>query len=189
MRYDILPNLTFTAGGRVFYAANSLKGFFGFSDGYSSHTGVSQCFAPTSVAHAARAPNLDKIVYESGFTHKLNLSWKIDDDHLVYATWSTGFRPGGVNRRGTIPPYKPDRLTNYEIGWKTILVRQHAALQRRDLSRGLEQFPVLVPRPQLLHRNPQRRRRAHLGRGERCRLATDRRTDASAVPRPTPMPI
>jgi outer membrane receptor protein involved in Fe transport len=38
---------------------------------------------------------------------------------MVYATWSTGFRPGGVNRRGTIPPYQPDRLTNYEIGAKT----------------------------------------------------------------------
>jgi iron complex outermembrane receptor protein len=40
---------------------------------------------------------------------------------MVYATWSKGFRPGGVNRNGggTIPPYKPDYLTNYELGWKT----------------------------------------------------------------------
>jgi outer membrane receptor protein involved in Fe transport len=125
----------FTAGGRVFYAANSLKGFFGFSDVYSSHTGVSQCFAPTSV-HTGPCTNLDKIVYESGFTHKLNLSWKIDDDHLVYATWSTGFRPGGINRRGTIPPYKPDRLTNYELGWKTSwfdnTLRFNGAVYRED---------------------------------------------------------
>jgi outer membrane receptor protein involved in Fe transport len=118
LSYDITPSLTFTAGGRVFYAANSLKGFFGFSAGYSSHTGVSQCFAPTSVDNGP-CTNLDKSVYESGFTHRLNLSWKIDDDKMVYATWSTGFRPGGVNRRSTIPPYRPDRLTNYEVGWKT----------------------------------------------------------------------
>jgi len=120
LSYDILPNLTFTAGGRVFYAANSLVGFFGFSDVYSSHTGVSQC-DPNNPIRIGRAPctDLDKKVYESGFTHKLNLSWQIDDDHMVYATWSTGFRPGGINRRGTIPPYRPDRLTNYEIGWKT----------------------------------------------------------------------
>ncbi len=38
---------------------------------------------------------------------------------MLYATWSEGFRPGGVNRRGTFPPYKADFLTNYEIGWKT----------------------------------------------------------------------
>jgi outer membrane receptor protein involved in Fe transport len=135
LSYDILPNLTFTAGGRVFYAANSLKGFFGFSAAYSSHTGVSQCFAPTSV-HTGPCTDVDKSVYESGITHKLNLSWKIDDDHLVYATWSTGFRPGGVNRRGTIPPYRPDRLTNYEIGWKSSwfdnTLRFNGALYRED---------------------------------------------------------
>ena len=40
---------------------------------------------------------------------------------MVYATWSKGFRPGGINRNGggKLPPYKPDYLTNYEIGWKT----------------------------------------------------------------------
>jgi outer membrane receptor protein involved in Fe transport len=38
---------------------------------------------------------------------------------MFYATWSEGFRPGGVNRRGTFPPYKADFLTNYELGWKT----------------------------------------------------------------------
>ncbi|MEI9991936.1 MAG: TonB-dependent receptor [Rhizomicrobium sp.] len=118
LAYDVLPKLTVTLGGRVFYAANSLKGFFGFSDDYSSHTGVSQCFAPTSVDNGP-CTNLDKSVYESGFTHKINVSYKFDDDRMLYATWSTGFRPGGVNRRGTIPPYQPDRLTNYEIGWKT----------------------------------------------------------------------
>lgn len=38
---------------------------------------------------------------------------------MVYATWSQGYRPGGINRRGTLPPYKSDFLTNYELGWKT----------------------------------------------------------------------
>ena len=135
LSYDILPNLTFTAGGRVFYAANSLKGFFGFSAGYSSHTGESQCTEPTTV-DAGPCTDVDKTVYESGFTHKLNLSYKIDSDHLVYATWSTGFRPGGVNCRGSLGPYQPDRLTNYEIGWKTSWfdnsLRFNGAIYRED---------------------------------------------------------
>ena len=38
---------------------------------------------------------------------------------MIYATWSQGFRPGGINRRGSLPPYKSDFLTNYELGWKT----------------------------------------------------------------------
>ncbi|WP_116092088.1 TonB-dependent receptor [Sphingomonas crusticola] len=56
---------------------------------------------------------------DDGFIHKLNLTWKVDPDHMVYATWSRGFRPGGINRRGSLEPYKPDYLTNYEVGWKT----------------------------------------------------------------------
>jgi outer membrane receptor protein involved in Fe transport len=56
---------------------------------------------------------------DDGLIHRLNLTWKVDPDHLLYATWSRGFRPGGINRRGTLEPYKPDYLVNYEIGWKT----------------------------------------------------------------------
>ncbi|HEY0105794.1 MAG TPA: TonB-dependent receptor [Rhizomicrobium sp.] len=122
--YDITKDLTLTLGGRVFYAQNSLVGFFGFSADESSHTGVSQCNGPAIVV-GTPCTDLDKTVYESGFTHKVNLTWRIDDDRMVYATWSTGFRPGGINRRTAVPPdppigpYQPDRLTNYELGWKT----------------------------------------------------------------------
>lgn len=116
--FDITDGLTLTGGIRLFKAENSLKGFFGFNSFYSHRTGESQCFAPTSVDRSP-CTNLDKSVEETGETHRVNLSWQIDDDHLLYATYSTGFRPGGVNRRSTIPPYDSDTLTNYEIGWKT----------------------------------------------------------------------
>lgn len=116
--YDILPNLTATGGLRVFRAVNSLEGFFGFGAGYSSHTGVSQCFAPTS-EDAGPCTNLNKAITEDGETHKVNLSWHVDPDRMVYATYSTGFRPGGINRRSDIAPYASDTLDNYEVGWKT----------------------------------------------------------------------
>ena len=116
--FDITSKLNLTAGVRVFKADNSLKGFFGFSSGYSSHTGESQCFAPVSVGDGP-CTNLDKSVKETGETHKVNLTYQIDDQRMIYATYSTGFRPGGINRRGTVPPYLPDYLTNYEVGWKT----------------------------------------------------------------------
>ena len=53
-----------------------------------------------------------------GFTPKFNLTWKATPDLMLYTTWSEGFRPGGINRRGTVPPYQADYLTNAEIGWK-----------------------------------------------------------------------
>ncbi len=55
----------------------------------------------------------------NGFTYRANATWKVTDDHLVYVTWSKGFRPGGINRRGSLPPYDADTLTNYELGFKT----------------------------------------------------------------------
>jgi hypothetical protein len=52
-------------------------------------------------------------------THKATLSWKFAPNKMVYATYSTGYRPGGLNRRTGILPYKSDTLDNFEIGWKT----------------------------------------------------------------------
>ena len=70
----------------------------------------------------------------TGFKSRGNLTWHVTDDALVYYTWSQGFRPGGFNRASgfvstkTSPlvgvfqtpiGFKPDTLTNNEIGWKT----------------------------------------------------------------------
>ena len=56
---------------------------------------------------------------ETGQIYKVNLSYKLSDDKLVYGTYSQGFRPGGINRRSTLAPYEADYLYNYELGWKT----------------------------------------------------------------------
>lgn len=57
-----------------------------------------------------------------GVTYKVNATWKPVDNVLLYATWSRGFRPGGINRRGDVGDYQADFLTNYEVGWKTTVV-------------------------------------------------------------------
>jgi len=131
--YDILPNLSVTGGIRVFRANNSLDGFFGFSKYFSPDhydmngnflyhgTGVAGCFTGP-IVNGSPCTNLNADVKDSGETHKLNVTWHVDEDKMLYATYSTGFRPGGVNRRNDIPgvgPYSPDKLINYEVGWKT----------------------------------------------------------------------
>ena len=69
--------------------------------------------------NGAPCTNLDKQVSERDSLGRVNLTWQIDDTKMVYATWSEGYRPGGINRKGTLPPYTSDFLTNYELGWKT----------------------------------------------------------------------
>ncbi len=72
---------------------------------------------------------------EDGFNPKVNLSYQIGADHVVYAQAAKGFRLGGTNEPVplpycqasldavglTTPPegYKSDSLWNYEIGAKT----------------------------------------------------------------------
>jgi outer membrane receptor protein involved in Fe transport len=118
LSWDVTPQLTLTGGGRIFKYKNSLEGFFGYSAGFSSKTGVAACFGPTQVA-GSPCTNLDKTTGDTDFIHRLNATYKFNDDALVYATWSRGFRPGGINRRGTLPPYAADYISNYELGFKT----------------------------------------------------------------------
>ncbi|MEO8459942.1 MAG: TonB-dependent receptor [Dokdonella sp.] len=124
LNYDLTDKLTATIGGRYYRTDNSLKGFFGFSTGYSSSLGEAACFSPQPF-RGAPCLNLDKDTKDNGSLGKANLSYKINDDAMIYATWSEGFRPGGINRRGTLPPYKADFLTNYEFGWKTEWLDHH----------------------------------------------------------------
>lgn len=120
--FDLTEKLSITGGIRFFEYKNSLKGFFGFGAGFGS-TGQRQCVAPlgspTPVVEGSPCTNVNKTTKGDGHTYRLNATYKFDDARMVYATLSTGFRPGGINRRGTLPPYDADFLKNHEIGWKT----------------------------------------------------------------------
>ncbi len=66
---------------------------------------------------------LDDVAKGDDWAFKANLEYRLDDDKLLYVTWSEGFRAGGVNRARVpgIPKYDPDFVTNYEFGWKLLL--------------------------------------------------------------------
>jgi len=121
--FDITDKLTATGGFRHFRQESALKGFFGFSAGYSpsSSYGEASCIAAgnTDPYEGAPCKVFDKVIEESGTLGKFNLTYEISDNKLIYGTWSEGYRPGGINRRGTLPPYLSDYLTNFEFGWKT----------------------------------------------------------------------
>ncbi len=111
--------LSVTIGARVFKYDNSLVGFYGYGEGFSGSTGAAACFPSSVLIGNSPCTNLDKRVKDTGFTHKVNVTYKFTPDKLIYFTQSRGFRPGGINRRGTLPPYAPDFVLNYEAGWKT----------------------------------------------------------------------
>ncbi|MDE1150642.1 MAG: TonB-dependent receptor [Azospirillaceae bacterium] len=59
----------------------------------------------------------------SVFTYSLGPQYHITKDMMVYGRVSTGYRPGGPNDApGEAASYQPDTTTNYEIGFKGVLV-------------------------------------------------------------------
>ena len=117
MTADVTDQFKVTAGIRKFWVNNTLDGFFGFN----SYEAL--CNPPVSAATVvpglSPCTNTDKKVVENGETHKINLTYQIDKDAMVYTTYSTGFRPGGNNHLGTVAPFGADTLVNLEVGWKT----------------------------------------------------------------------
>jgi len=147
--FDITDHLSASAGLRHFTYDNSLQGFYGFNANFLASEGTGTCFTPFVPFHGAPCSDLDRGTSGSGNSPKLNLTYRFDHDRMIYATYSKGFRPGGVNRNGggTIPPYQPDYLKNYEIGWKTSWfdnrLRFNGAVFREDWSNF--QFSYLGP--------------------------------------------
>ncbi|WP_174285678.1 TonB-dependent receptor [Sphingomonas bacterium] len=138
--YNITPKLKFTGGIRYFWTSYKVLGFSGVA-GSAGNT-VTSLYVPTGTygcplpLPAARlqclnsnfaAPDEVGRYSEHGETHKVALAWQFDPSKMVYANYSTGFRPGGFNRPlrirnigvATVPPYKSETLTNYEVGVKT----------------------------------------------------------------------
>lgn len=118
LTYDFTEKLSGTVGLRYFEFENSIKGFFGFNDNYSGNYGEALCFSDKQYK-GSPCTNIDDKIDDSDFVQKYNLTYRFTEDKLVYATFSEGYRPGGINRNNTVGPYKPDFLTNYELGWKT----------------------------------------------------------------------
>jgi iron complex outermembrane receptor protein len=130
--WDISPSWQLIGGIRFYKYKNSIEGFYGYSGNFQNLTGFypgqNICIAGTRAPfHGAPCEDLNQSVDDTGRTYRGTLTYKFDPERLTYFTYSTGFRPGGVNRvfdkflttPGIFPPYKADTLTNWEWGWKT----------------------------------------------------------------------
>jgi outer membrane receptor protein involved in Fe transport len=138
--YKITPNLKITGGIRYFWTAYDTLGLAGVKASANSTssslfvpTGTYGCPTPLTATRLTclntnpAAPDEVGRYNEKGETHKVALDWQIDPSKMIYANYSTGFRPGGFNRplriRGygiaTVEPFKSEKLSNFEAGIKT----------------------------------------------------------------------
>jgi iron complex outermembrane recepter protein len=145
LSFDVIPDkLTVTGGARYYDEKASMTGSSNTSFGFGSR-GVYN--AVTGTYSAAAVPpryygvsanlaqtlaGLSPAKY-NGFIFKGNVTYKLGEGSLVYATFSQGFRPGGFNRKpcnvvtpacNSLKQYAPDKVNNYEIGGKFALLNR-----------------------------------------------------------------
>lgn len=114
LSYDLTDQLTATVGIRDFDSETTLTGFVG------------TVFWPDccyTFSDSRPPDNVNSKFEGSDNTLKLNLSYKLSDDILLYATASEGYRPGGANRTQQLgATYEADFVTAYELGLKSTLL-------------------------------------------------------------------
>jgi len=87
----------------------------------------------------------------SDFSGRVSLQYHVDDDNMLYALWSQGFKSGGFQPDARTAAaarisFKPEHSNNYELGWKTnIAGRARIALTAFYLQNKGNQTVTLIP--------------------------------------------
>ncbi len=114
--YDLTNWLTLTAGLR--YSREEKE---------ADVTTIVLDLTPCNIVHGPACPSdfRDTETWTS-LSPKVGLSYQYDDDTLLYAHWTRGFRSGGYNLRNTHPdigpgPFDEEQVDNYELGFKSTI--------------------------------------------------------------------
>ncbi|WP_197041893.1 TonB-dependent receptor [Sandarakinorhabdus oryzae] len=160
--YNITPTLKVTGGIRYFWTELNVVGFGGVAATARNirttyvPTGTGGCPLPLPAERLQclntnfSRPDQQLIYREQGETHKVALNWEVTPSKMVYANYSTGFRPGGQGRPlriggqvYAVAPFRSEDLINFEIGFKTTwnnIFRFNAAIyleKWKDLQYGV----------------------------------------------------
>ena len=128
LSYDFTDDLTATVGYRWFDDETTLKGFVG------TVWWPNCCYTFSD----SRPPdNVDSKFSGSDSIVKFNVSYNLNEDMMIYGTYSEGYRPGGVNRTDQVgATYEPDFLESRELGMKATFMdgrwRLNTAIYQSD---------------------------------------------------------
>ncbi|MCC7411942.1 MAG: TonB-dependent receptor [Gammaproteobacteria bacterium] len=130
--FDVTDRFTITAGGRWY---KFWRDFFDLQQ--------------TPRGHLSSIDNNSS--GDDGWVPKVNLTYRFDDDKMVYFTYSEGFRVGGANpiRPRSIAPatFDPDKLKNYEAGAKTRWLDGRFLLNVTGYHMEWEEFQIQINDP------------------------------------------
>jgi len=131
--WDVTPQISISVGGRYTWDHRKSHVFKATKIG-----GTSPEFGGTAIQIGAPATDFTGTATFEKFTPKASISFKPSDNHMLYASYSQGFKGGGFDPRGggTSAPdtnhngkhdyneiydfisFDPETVDSYEIGWK-----------------------------------------------------------------------
>jgi iron complex outermembrane receptor protein len=127
--FQITPSLKLELGGR--YTASRS----------TNYVNVQQYGLPISQVQTVSSDN---------FSYKASLGWKVNADQFLYGFVATGFRPGGLNvpvGLGAPAPFKPEKITSYEAGWKANWAGGHVRTTVTGFYNDYKNFQVIIGYP------------------------------------------
>jgi iron complex outermembrane receptor protein len=115
--YDISDVTRLTLGGR--YSEYRIHDY--------TYSSLLDLQGQAAMNYSGIQPDPTHRIYEGDkVTYKLALDHSLNDNSLLYATYSTGFKPGGVNptdgENGTPSLYDPEIVNVFEVGMKNTLM-------------------------------------------------------------------
>jgi outer membrane receptor protein involved in Fe transport len=131
---SVTPNSEYSFFGELSYKITDRLTATGGLRRYST----TRKFNNTTLAGPLTGPNDDISVgnaTKTGLTYKALLSYEASNDVLLYLSATTGYRSGGPN--STVPsptgpitpaPFSPDKVTQFELGWKASLLDNRITL-------------------------------------------------------------
>ena len=134
--YDFTPQLSLSLGGRYTWDRRISRIF------KANYIGLTPEFGGNPVPFGATATDFYGGAEFKRFTPRASLSYKLTPDHMIYASYSEGFKGGGFDPRGSgvSAPisnaavgrtyqdiynyllFRPEKVRSYEVGWKGALL-------------------------------------------------------------------
>ena len=136
LSYDLTSQFNITVGARYFDYDKEIIG---------------ETTVPSIMVGARITPPTTVAASENGWVKRVNASYKITRDIMLYAEAAQGFRPGGANQvlglATALTGYGSDSLWNYEAGLKT-------SLFDRRMNFNIDAFRIDWTNMQITQRTP-----------------------------------
>ena len=146
--YQLTDDLSFTLGLR--YTEEEKKGGLERSGGQNpacaAAGGGPACLPLITPEALTPAYGLwDDEFEDDAFTYNLNLSYQLNEDMMLYASHSTGFKSGGINLdvTGGQGTFDSESIDAYELGFKSTLADGRVTLNAALFYMDMEDFQLL----------------------------------------------